>query len=378
MRSAPLWHSSCHTEANRFYKEDRLKLVETLTARTRTFILAGGRGERLFPLTIDRPKPAVPFGGFYRIIDFTLSNCVNSGLNKIRILTQYKHEHLHEYVRQAWRDRAGNHPACIAAVGGKQYRGTADAVFQNLAAEEQMPDFVLVLSGDHVYQMDYRDMLMQHAATEADLTIGTVEQPLKSASRYGVVEVDQDFRVTGFQEKPANPRPVPSNPAMALVSMGIYVFKTDCLLRLMDSGAQDFGKDVIPSLINSSKVHAYDFRDPVAHTPRYWRDIGTLDSYYESHMDLLSPASRHNSVVAPGVEIGHGAQVERSVLMRGVRVGRGARIRKAIIEENVYIPGGTEIGYDAEKDRKKYFVTETGITVVKAANDAKLAFASLA
>ena len=342
-----------------------MTLFEALPKRTHTFILAGGRGERLLPLTLNRPKPAVPFGGNFRIIDFTLSNCVNSGLNRIRLLTQYKHEELHDYIGREWRDRAGNHPICIPPISGKQYRGTANAVFQNLAAEEKLLDFVLVLSGDHVYQMDYREMLMQHAATEADLTIGTVEQPIQDASRYGVVEVDSDFQVTGFEEKPQNPRPLRSNAAMALVSMGIYVFKTECLLQIMRSDAHDFGKDVIPPLIGSAKVHAYDFRDPVAQTPRYWRDIGTIDSYYESSMDLVSSNQRFNSVVFPGVDIAHDARVEASVLMRGVRIGKGARVRKAIIEENVYVPAGTEIGYDQYKDRRNYFVTNTGITVVK-------------
>ena len=355
-----------------------MKLVQTLTARTQTFILAGGRGERLLPLTLDRPKPAVPFGGTSRIIDFTLSNCVNSGLSRLRLLTQYKYEELHSYIRRQWRDRAGNHPVCLPPVSGKQYRGTADAVFQNLATGEKLPDFVLVLSGDHVYEMDYREMLMQHAATGADLTIGTVEHPIQDASRYGVVEVDSEFRVTGFQEKPRNPRPLPCNPSMALVSMGIYVFRTECLLEMAGSGAHDFGKDVIPRLIGTAGVQAYDFRDPIAQTPRYWRDIGTIDSYYQCSMDLLSSQQPHKSVLFPDVQIEGGAQIEASVLMRGVKIGKGARIRRAIIDEGVHVACGTEIGYDREADRRKYFVTDSGITVVTNTNDANVAFASLA
>lgn len=332
----------------------------------------------MLPLTLNRPKPAVPFGGTSRIIDFTLSNCVKSGLSGIKLLTQYKHEELHRYIRHQWRDRAGNHPICVPPVSGKRYRGTADAVFQNLAAEERSPDFVLVLSGDHIYEMDYREMLLQHAATDADLTIGTVEHPVRDAFRYGVVEVDSEFRVTGFEEKPQNPRPLPSNPAMALVSMGIYVFRTDCLLQMIGSEAHDFGKDVIPRLMGAAKVHAYDFQDPVAQTPRYWRDIGTVDSYYESSMDLRPSKQPLDSVLSPGVEIEPDARVEACVLMQGVRIGRGARVRKAIIDENVYIPAGSKIGYDQESDCQKYFVTTTGITVVRETNDANLEFASLA
>ena len=354
-----------------------MKLVQTLNARTQTFILAGGRGERLLPLTLNRPKPAVPFGGNFRIIDFTLSNCVKSGLSRIRVLTQYKYEELHSYIRHQWRDRAGNHPVCIPPVSGKHYRGTADAVFQNLATGEKVPDFVLILSGDHIYEMDYREMVMQHAATEADLTIGTVEHPVRDASRYGVVEIDSEFRVTGFQEKPENPQPMPSNPAMALVSMGIYVFSRECLLKMADSDAQDFGKDVIPRLIGRAKVHAYDFRDPVAQTPGYWRDIGTIESYYQSSMDLLA-SKPLDSILSRDVHIEHNARVEASILMPGVRIGKGARVRKAIIDENVCIPAGSEIGYNEKADRQKYFVTDNGITVVNATNDAEFAFASLA
>jgi glucose-1-phosphate adenylyltransferase len=357
-----------------------MELATTLSARTRTFILAGGQGERLLPLTLNRPKPAVPFGGIFRIIDFTLSNCVNSGLKEIRLLTQYKYEPLHGYVRQNWRDRAGNHPICVPPTSGKRYRGTADAVFQNLAIEEDLPDFVLILSGDHIYEMDYRDMLIQHAATGADLTIGTVEHPVQDASRYGVIQVDSDFRVVGFEEKPKRPRPVPSDSSMALASMGIYVFSKDCLLRAFSDNVHDFGKDLIPRLIGHAKVHAYDFRDPIEDTPRYWRDIGTIEAYYESNMDLVSknplfdPFHKQerlpgrmgvkNSVISPNVQIGENVQIEGSVLMPGVSVGNGARIRKAIIEEDIHIPAGTEIGFNSAKDRGSHFVTETGIVVV--------------
>jgi glucose-1-phosphate adenylyltransferase len=334
---------------------------------------------------LNRPKPAVPFGGIFRIIDFTLSNCMNSGLKRIRLLTQYKYEHLHGYVRQNWRDRFGDHPICVPPMSGKRYRGTADAVFQNLAIEENLPDFVLILSGDHIYKMDYREMIMQHATTGADLTIGTVEHPIQDASRYGVIQVDSDFRVIGFEEKPKHPQPLPSDSSMALASMGIYVFNTDCLLRASSENVHAFGKDLIPRLIDDANVRAYDFRDPIENTPRYWRDIGTIDAYYESNMDLVGenppfvPFHKQdwrpdregvqNSVLSPDVQIGENVHIERSVLMRGVSVGKGARIRKAIIEEDIHIPAGTEIGFDTVKDRESYFVTETGIVVVNEASN---------
>jgi glucose-1-phosphate adenylyltransferase len=269
-----------------------------LLPRTAALILAGGQGERLHPLTVSRPKPAVPFGGNLRIIDFTLSNCLNSGLKSVSILTQYKHEELHSYIRggwgELWNGSEQREPLlCLPPVSGKRYRGTADAVFQNLPVlEANPPEFVLILSGDHIYEMDYRELLSRHMETSADLTIATVAHPVSDSSHFGVVEVDDDFRVIGFEEKPAEPRPLRSKPTMALVSMGVYVFKTDVLMRALHSQcgngiAADFGHHVIPSLIGSRRTYAYDFRDEETDSPCYWRDIGTLDSFYQSNMDFV-------------------------------------------------------------------------------------------
>jgi len=371
---------------------------------TQAFILAGGRGERLFPLTALRPKPAIPFGGVLRIVDFTLSNCLNSRLSQVALLTQYRHDELHSYIRNNWSEfwtssRPGGKPLiCLPPTSGKHYRGTADAVFQNLPIiESNRGGNILILSGDHVYQMDYRELLAQHVETNADVTIATVEYPAKDASRFGVVEVDRDFQVTGFQEKPRNPCGMPLRPHVALISMGVYAFKTVALVRSLIENCDgafgfDFGHHIIPSLIGSAHVYAFDFRDEIKNSPRYWRDIGTIDSYYEANMDfvrhgasfdpfkdgwlsrrgLLSQAaasvcgSAHvsQSVLSPGVRIEEGASVEKSVLMSGVHVGRGARLRRAIIEEDVQIPAGFQIGWDIEHDRKHYTVSAKGIVVV--------------
>jgi glucose-1-phosphate adenylyltransferase len=348
--------------------------------RTHALILAGGRGERLNPLTLFRPKPALSFGGIFRVIDFTLLNCLNSALGRVSLLTQYRHHELHEYVRQSWSEgwrnsaRCGKGSvACLPPACGKRYRGTADAVFQNIGVlRSDKPEFVLILSGDHICDMDYRDLIRQHAQTDADLTIAAVEHPIEDAHHFGVLEVDQNFRVVGFQEKPVHPRALPARPAMALVSMGVYVFKTDVLVQtLLDHcGAEeryDFGHDIIPSLIHSACTYAYDFRDDAQDSPGYWRDIGTLDSYYEASMDLVRARPFFNpyikdgwhsrivrpldigagvcgtalvshSVLSSGVQIEEDASVEDSVLMPGVRVGKGARIRRAIVGEGVQVP----------------------------------------
>jgi glucose-1-phosphate adenylyltransferase len=387
-----------------------MKAVQPELARTEAFILAGGQGERLYPLTISRPKPAVSFGGMFRIIDFTLSNCLHSSLGGVSILTQYQHEELHRYIRQGWSDlwnsSAPNRSplVCRPPASGKRYRGTADAVFRNAEVLNGESDFVLILSGDHIYQMDYGDLLKQHIKTNADLTIATVEHPLREASHFGVLEVDESFRVTGFQEKPIAPRPLPFNSSMALVSMGVYVFKKaallDSLRAVCDSGAgYDFGHDVIPALIRSARVFAYDFRDKSQDTPRYWRDIGTIDAYHTASMDLVQPdalfdpyandewpsqPTRHprpakaaenparvepgsqvtRTVLSPGVQVEQGAAVCESVLMPAVRVGKGAHLRRAIVEEGIHIPPGFRAGFDLETDREHHTVTGSGIVVI--------------
>ncbi len=390
-----------------------MKATQPELARTQAFLLAGGQGERLHPLTVSRPKPAVSFGGMFRIIDFTLSNCLHSGVGRVSLLTQYLHEELHRYIRQGWFDLWNSKSLtrspllCRAPVSGKRYRGTADAVFRNLEVLDVDSEFVLVLSGDHIYQMDYGDLLKQHVATNADLTIATVEHPLREASHFGVVEVDETFRVTGFEEKPITPIPLPSNPSMALVSMGVYVFKkrvlASSLSALCDSGlGYDFGHDIVPALIHSALVFAYDFRDKTQNAPHYWRDIGTIDAYYTASMDLVqddapfdpygndawpSQPTRHPSlrssdetpanparvntdfqvtrtVLSPGVRIDEGAIVDESVLMPGVQVGKGAQLRRAIVEEGVHIPAGFRAGFDLKSDREHHAVTPSGIVVI--------------
>jgi glucose-1-phosphate adenylyltransferase len=382
--------------------------------RTQAWILAGGQGERLHPLTDSRPKPAVSFGGIFRIIDFTLSNCLYSGLDRVSLVTQYRHEELHRYIREGWSEhwnnsgQPGRSPLIfLPPASGKRYRGTADAVFQNSELlESDSADFVLILSGDHIYHMDYRGFLRQHAETGADLTIATVEHPVSDASHFGVAEVDRNFKVTGFEEKPANPRFLPSKPSMALVSMGLYVFKKKALLESLrhfcetDQG-YDFGHDIIPSLIHSGCAYAYDFRDEVQDSPRYWRDIGTLDGYYEASMDLVHPdalfdpyanygwpsqPTRHpsfngrriassspcragdacvaRSVLSPDIEVADGVTVDESVLMPGVRIGNGARLRRTIVEEGVQIPAGFHAGFDLDQDRRHHTVTDAGVVVV--------------
>jgi glucose-1-phosphate adenylyltransferase len=376
-------------------------------ARTRAFILAGGQGERLKPLTVARPKPAVSFGGVFRIIDFTLSNCLYSGLSRVSILTQYKYEELHRYIRQGWHDpwtiASGDSErlVCLPPVSGKRYRGTADAVFQNAELLNDDSEFVLILSGDHIYHMDYGDLLRQHVETNADLTIATVEHPLRDASNFGVVEVDETFRVTGFEEKPANPRPLPSDPSLSLVSMGVYIFKKmvlrSALDAICDSGlGLDFGHDVIPALIRSARTYAYDFRDKTQEAPRYWRDIGTIDAYYQASMDLVRTDPRFDphisesrpslptshptahrlrarihsesrvtqSVISPSVRIEAGAQIHEAILLPGVRVGKGAQVRNAIVEEGIELPAGFHVGFDWDRDREYHKVTESGVVVI--------------
>lgn len=386
---------------------------DELSVRTQAFILAGGRGERLHPLTVARPKPAVSFGGMFRIIDFTLLNCLHSGLKRVSLLTQHQHEELHRYIRAGWIDfwdstSAGRAPLmCLPPVAGKRYRGTADAVFSNAELLDDESEYALILSGDHVYQMDYGDLLKQHAEKNADLTIATVENPVREASSFGVVEVTETFRVTGFQEKPAKPRPMRSDPSMALVSMGVYVFKKtvllDSLRALCGSGlGYDFGHDIIPALIQSSRIYAHNFRDQTQKVPHYWRDIGTIDAYYAASMDLVredspfdpymndhwaSQATPHpilsssaqtrnkqarlrshpqavRTVLSPGAEIEDGATVYESVLMPGVRVGKGAQLRRVIVEEGVQIPARFCAGFDLDSDRRQHTVTDTGVVVI--------------
>jgi glucose-1-phosphate adenylyltransferase len=391
-------------------RETMHKIARELS-RTHAFILAGGKGERLHPLTAIRPKPAVSFGGKFRIIDFTLSNCLHSDISRVTVLTQYRYEQIHSYVNEAWCDiwkqTAGDYPVCSPPGNGTPYRGTADAVLQNLELLDLDSDYVLVLSADHIYQMDYRDLLRQHVETNADLTIATVEHPLADASAFGVVQVNEALKVTGFKEKPATPDPCPFNSSMAMVNMGIYVFKKPVLLAALRwiCGSElgfDFGHDVIPKLIHFGRTYAYDFRDTARNVPKYWRDIGTIDAYYAASMDLVQadapfdpytdrywPASstphssllcrvstRKNlgclhgsarierSVLSRDVRVDPNAVVEESILMPGVHVGNGAEVRHAIVDEGVKIPAGFRQGLRSRKDQNQFVLTESGILVI--------------
>ncbi len=394
-------------------------------------ILAGGQGERLKPLTRDRSKPAVPFGGIYRIIDFTLSNCLNSGMRRIYVLTQYKSASLERHIKRGWdpifSPELGEWVYTVPPqlrVGERWYQGTADAVYQNIyLIQQERPERVVILSGDHIYKMDYRKLVEYHEDKEAVATIGAVEMPIEQASAFGVVEVDDKWRVTSFKEKPAEPpRPIPGNPDRILVNMGVYCFETPSLLSALkdDAGQEtrhDFGHNILPALIQGGQLYAYPFLDENRKPTRYWRDIGTLDSYYEASMDLVSVDPSFNlydkewpirtlqeqlppaktvfaqlekkdgrvglaldSILGGGVIISGGrversvlsnevrinsyALVEDSVLMAGVEVGRRARVRRAIIDKGIKIPPGYEIGFDLKEDCKRFDVTPGGIVVI--------------
>jgi glucose-1-phosphate adenylyltransferase len=389
-------------------------------------VLAGGVGERLSPLTKDRAKPAVYFGGPYRIIDFTLSNCINSGLRRIFIATQYKSLSLNRHIRMGWNvvaDELGEFIEILPPqkrVSDNWYLGTADAVYQNLySIVREGPSHVVVLSGDHVYKMDYAKMLRWHKDRGAAVTLATYEVSVEDATRFGVIQVDEDERIVGFEEKPAQPKPIPGMPDTALASMGIYVFDADVLVRALEADARrethhDFGKDILPALIGETPVYSYRFSDENKKAAKYWRDIGTLDAYYEANMDLVQvnpefnlydpewPIRTHQpqappakfvfgdqdrrcghaidsiisngvivsgsrvqgSILCPNVRVHSYCTIDQSILMPGVRVGRHARIRNAIIDRDVFIPRGAVIGYDLEEDRKRHAVTERGVVVV--------------
>jgi glucose-1-phosphate adenylyltransferase len=393
---------------------------------TLVIILAGGVGERLYPLTKDRAKPAVFFGGPYRIIDFTLSNCVNSGFRRIFIATQYKSLSLNRHIRMGWKvfaEELGDFIEILPPqkrVGEHWYLGTADAVYQNLySITRETPRHIVVLSGDHVYKMDYSKMLRAHRERGAAATIGCLEVPVADATRFGVVQIDVNEQVTGFQEKPKHPTPIPGSDGVALASMGIYVFEADQLYRALEADAarqtsHDFGKDILPAMIRDSPVYVYRFHDENKKAAKYWRDIGTLDAYYEANMDLCQVNPEFNlydpewvmrtwqpqappakfvfadeghrcgqaldsivstgcivsgsrvsgSILCPNVRVHSFCTIDQSILMPGVRVGRHSRIRRAIIDRDVFIPRGACIGFDADEDRKRHAVTEKGIVVV--------------
>jgi glucose-1-phosphate adenylyltransferase len=390
-------------------------------------LLAGGAGERLYPLTRDRAKPAVTFGGIYRIIDITLSNCINSDLRRVYILTQYKALSLNRHIREGWNivaDPLGEFIEILPPmkrVSENWYMGTADAVYQNIysiGAEE--PKRVLILSGDHIYKMNYRRMLQQHEDSGADVTIATILVDPAETRNFGVVDIDSAGRVVGFEEKPLTTSlRSPYNPEMVSASMGVYLFNTDVLIPVLLKDAEDpdsqhdFGHNILPRMAGDYRVCSFNFIDENRKEALYWRDVGTLEAYYDANMDVASvspvfnlydehwpirtrqrqyPPAKfvfaepgrtgtaldslvssgcivsggfvRNSVLSPNVRVNSYAEVESSIVFSHVDIGRHCRIRRAIIDRDVHIPEGTVIGYDTESDRQKYFVTESGITVV--------------
>ena len=414
---------------------------------TLAFVMAGGRGERLMPLTADRSKPAVPFGGIYRLIDFTLSNCVNSQLYKIIVLPQYKSQSLTDHLEEGWNIFSHQIGHFLKIVPPQQrtgmdwYRGTADSIRQNLYLIERYdPDQVLILSGDHIYKMDFTLFSDYHEEKNADVTISLLEVGTELAHQFGVAVVDEDFRIRGFQEKPReNPETIPGDPRRVLASMGIYLFQKEALVRVLkETSEDDFGRDIIPKLLETHRVYAYPYRknnriedfvhvtpddgerqirlEPRTRDSAYWRDVGTLDAYWNANMDLTGvdpyfnlygrkwPIHTHqipappakfifaterqegfrvgkalDSLVAPGaivsgvvrncilgynVVIRSWASVDESVVLDGVTIGRNCRIKKAIIDKGNQVPAGTEIGYNPLQDRERFTVTPRGIVVV--------------
>ena len=397
-------------------------------------VLAGGRGSRLEPLTRDRAKPAVPFGGIYRIIDFTLSNCINSDLRKILVLTQYKATSLNRHIDQGWKFLCRELGEYIEVIPPQQriaemwYQGTADAIYQNVyTIEKAAPRDTLILAGDHIYKMNYARMIDEHRANRADLTIACQPVLRAQAQEFGVMGVDDANHVLSFLEKPKDPPGLPGQPEMSLASMGIYVFNTDVMYELLfqdaarkEASNHDFGRDIIPAMIaGGSRVFAYRFRDENRKGAAYWRDVGTIDAYFQTSMDLIqidpilnlydqdwpihtyqppypppkfvhtegdrrgasynsivcqgaiiSGGQIYRSIVSPGVRVNSYALVEDAILLDGVVVGRNARIRRVIVDKDVRIPNGFEIGWNREADQARGFtVSEEGITVVAKGED---------
>ena len=394
-------------------------------------ILAGGRGTRLEPLTRDRAKPAVPFGGAYRIVDFTLSNCLNSGVRKLLMLTQYKAMSLDQHVNYGWRNYFCHELGEFIDVVPPQqrideqwYQGTADAVYQNIyALEKSNPQQVLILSGDHIYKMNYRKMVEFHNQSNADLTVAALEVDRETGKQFGIMQVDTQGRIIGFEEKPDQPQPLPGKPHHCMASMGIYVFNARFLFEQLlrdandSTSSHDFGKNIIPSIIDSARVFAFPFKDENQKSQSYWRDVGTIDAYYEANMDLISVDPMLNmydrdwpirtkllnfpppkfvfseqeaerrvglatdsivcqgsvvsggrverSIIGPEVRINSFSHIEDSIIFDRVNIGRHCRIRNAIIDKNVDVPAGTEIGFDQQADRARGFtISPSGIVVI--------------
>ena len=397
-------------------------------------VLAGGRGSRLDPLTRDRAKPAVPFGGIYRIVSFTLSNCINSDIRRILVLTQYKATSLNRHIDQGWNFLCRELDEYIEVIPPQQriaetwYQGTADAIYQNVyTIEKAAPRDTIILAGDHIYKMNYARMIDFHRQNKADLTVACQPAPLEAAREFGVMGVDAEGRITRFVEKPRDPPPMPGHPDLALASMGIYVFNTDVMYELLfqdaaraEASRHDFGKDVIPRMVaDGMRVFAHPFRDENRKTAAYWRDVGTLDAFFHTSMDLIAvdpilnlydrdwpihtyqPAQPppkfvhtdadrrgsafssvvcqgvivsggqvYRSILSPGVRIHSYSLVEGSILFEGVDVGRHARIRRAIVDKHVRVPPGFSIGWDRDADLARGFaITPDGVTVVSKDED---------
>jgi glucose-1-phosphate adenylyltransferase len=402
------------------------RYVSRLTSGTLAVIMAGGRGERLGELTAHRCKPATPFGGKFRIIDFVLSNCVNSGIRQISVLTQYKAQSLIQHVQRGWNYLRGEFGEFVEVVPAQQqigshwYRGTADAVYQNLdLILSHRPKHVLVLAGDHIYKMDYGPMIAYHVEKGADITVGVVEVPVADARAFGVMTTTEWNRITKFAEKPAQPDEMPGRAGIALASMGIYVFNTRLLEKLLledastEASAHDFGRNIIPKAIDSLQVFAYPFQDVKTRAQNYWRDVGTIDAYYEANLELVhvrpelniydeewpiwtyqvqqppakfvldedgrrgmaidsvvsggcivSGAVVRSSLLFSNVRVDERSRIERSVILPGVHIGSGCTIVNAVIDEGCEIPDGTSIGVDPEADRARFSVTDQGVVLV--------------
>ena len=402
------------------------RFVSQLTRSTMAMIMAGGRGSRLEDITTIRAKPATPFGGKFRIIDFPLSNCVNSGIRQVFVLTQYKAHSLIQHVQRGWGYLRGEFGEFIQIVPAQQqvgehwYKGTADCIFQNIdLIREHMPEHVLILAGDHIYKMDYGPMIAAHTANNADITVGVIQVPLHEATGFGVMAIDEENRVVEFEEKPVSPAPVPGNPDAAMASMGIYVFNREFLIEKLEKdaidpeSAHDFGKNIIPEAIEEHRVFAYPFDDVKTKAQSYWRDVGTVDAYFRANLELiyvhpelnlydrdwpiwtyqeqLPPAKfvlddsgrtglATNSMVSGGcivsgayvrqsllfssVMVDEGSEIIQAVVLPEAHIGKNCRITRAIIDKRCRIPDGTVIGEDHAEDARRFKVTNEGVVLV--------------
>jgi len=402
------------------------RFVSQLTRNTMGIVMAGGRGARLHALTANRAKPATPFGGKYRIVDFSLSNCVNSDVRQILILTQYKAHTLIQHIQRGWGFLRGELGEFVEIVPAQQklgeiwYRGTADAVCQNLDIIEQYgPEFVLVLAGDHVYKMDYGPLIAFHVENNADITVGVIQAPLSQASEFGVMTIDHDARILRFDEKPEHPEPMPGSSDTALVSMGIYVFGREFLAERLrqdcrdPDSAHDFGRNIIPGSIGAHSVYAYAFENVETQAQAYWRDVGTIDAFYAANMELVhvkpelnlydedwpiwtyqeqvppakfvldeagrrgtainsltaggcivSGAAIRESLLFYGVTVGEKSEVHRCVVLPKVTIGKACRLRNVVIDEGCVIPDGLVVGEDPDKDAERFYCTDQGIVLI--------------